>query len=866
MGRKLGFGLVIVAVAAAMGLRMALTAWASPGLPPYITFYPAVMVVALLSGFWAGLAAAVLSCLLVACFLFPSGGQFFIASPTDRIAMVLFLFFGILMSVVADLIRRYRSKAMAYDRELVLRESQERLALAVSATRIGMFSWDFTTGSVFWTRAQDAILGYAPATTATTTTTTTTTEYDFHRWTDRIHPEDLSIFEEASRRCLQELKPLELQYRIIWPDSSLHWVETRGVFVSNSDSKPSSMLGVVMDITERKQAEDALHKSAMEIEDLYNNAPCGYHSLDKDGVFQRINNTELAWLRYERGEVIGRMKWSDVVATDSLQTFQTNFEQFKEVGYIRNLTYNMVRKDGTVFFGLLNATAIYDPQGNYISSRGMVLDITDRLEVELALRQSEEKFRNLFNNSGIGMFRSRIDGSEMLDMNRKFLDIVGSTREEVLGKPAVMLWADSKEREEMIRRLVADGSITDFEYKILNKQDGVRNCLASAVLYREQGIIEGSVVDITDLKLAEEHLRKSEDKYRTLIENLPQKIFYKDMNSVFISCNKNLADDLRIKPDEITGKTDYDFFPKELAEKYRADDKRLLELGKAEGIEEKYIQDGREVLVNTVKTPIFDDSGYVVGILGIFWDITQRKQAEDELRLAHEQLERRVLERTLELNKSNEQLRSLAAHLQSVREEERMNIARDIHDDLGQMLLALNMDLSWFGDKYGDHKPISEKIALMLSTLRAIIQSVKRICTELRPSILDDFGLVDSLQWQADEFQKRTGIECSVDDGLEDIEIDKEQSTALFRIFQEALTNVLKHAKATKVTARLTKDDENMILEVIDNGIGISDEQLHKPQSFGLIGMRERVYPWGGKVEVTRNRNKGTTVKVGIPF
>jgi signal transduction histidine kinase len=220
---------------------------------------------------------------------------------------------------------------------------------------------------------------------------------------------------------------------------------------------------------------------------------------------------------------------------------------------------------------------------------------------------------------------------------------------------------------------------------------------------------------------------------------------------------------------------------------------------------------------------------------------------------------------TSELNKSNEQLRNLAAHLQSVREEERMKIAREIHDELGQTLSAQKMELSWFRDRYGDHQAISDKAGAMLEALDATIRSLRRICTELRPSILDDFGLIEAMRWQADEFQKRTRIECAVDSAPEDITLDKELSTALFRIFQETLTNILKHARATKVTAILTSDDDNITLEVIDNGKGIRDEQLSKPQSFGLMGMRERVYPWGGKVEVTGYKNKGTIVKVSMP-
>ena len=141
-------------------------------------------------------------------------------------------------------------------------------------------------------------------------------------------------------------------------------------------------------------------------------------------------------------------------------------------------------------------------------------------------------------------------------------------------------------------------------------------------------------------KRMEETLRQSESKYRVLLENLPQKIFYKDTNSVYVSCNENYARDLKLNPDEIKGKTDYDFYPKELAEKYRTDDKRIIESSKIEHIEEEYIQDGQKCFVHTVKTPIRDDKRNVIGILGIFWDITEKKKMEEEIQKKVKELER----------------------------------------------------------------------------------------------------------------------------------------------------------------------------------------------------------------------------------
>jgi two-component system cell cycle sensor histidine kinase/response regulator CckA len=187
-------------------------------------------------------------------------------------------------------------------------------------------------------------------------------------------------------------------------------------------------------------------------------------------------------------------------------------------------------------------------------------------------------------------------------------------------------------------------------------QDKTKGQLINELNRPRHRIIEESQLEGTR-KQTEEALRESENYYRTLLQNLPQKIFLKDKNSVYLSCNENYSRDLKMGPAEITGKTDYDFYPKEFAEKYRADDKRIMESRKSEDIEEKYIQDGMEVIVHTVKTPVKDEQGKIIGILGIFWDITESKHADDELKKYRERLEELVEERTAELRNANEQLR-----------------------------------------------------------------------------------------------------------------------------------------------------------------------------------------------------------------
>jgi signal transduction histidine kinase len=226
-------------------------------------------------------------------------------------------------------------------------------------------------------------------------------------------------------------------------------------------------------------------------------------------------------------------------------------------------------------------------------------------------------------------------------------------------------------------------------------------------------------------------------------------------------------------------------------------------------------------------------------------------------------------ERAIEkkLIESQEQLHNLSLHLQSVRERESKRIAREIHDELGQILTALKMDLSWLNKRLTNgQKPLLKKTKSMSKLTDMIIKAVQRISTELRPGILDDLGLIPAIEWQAQEFEDRTNIKCKITLDCEDSDLDQDLSTALFRIFQEALTNVARHAKATKVKVSLQEKHGKLLLEIEDNGRGITEEQISDPKSFGLIGMRERVYPWGGEVQIKGLPNKGTTLTVILPL
>lgn len=267
---------------------------------------------------------------------------------------------------------------------------------------------------------------------------------------------------------------------------------------------------------------------------------------------------------------------------------------------------------------------------------------------------------------------------------------------------------------------------------------------------------------------------------------------------------------------------------------------------------------GEEVAIETLKNGATD---YVLKTrLGRLGPAVQRALRESADRRERQRAEDK-------LRRSLDQLRALTSYLQYVREEERTRIAREVHDELGQALTGLKMDLAWLAKRWPKlPKDLAGKISGMFGLIDATIKSVRRISSGLRPQVLDDVGLVGALKWQAREFQARTGIRCKSELPAEDILLDPEHATALFRIFQEVLTNVGRHAKATRVDIELRPDTDQLVLRVHDNGRGIADADARGQKSLGLLGMRERAQLFGGGVEIKGVRGRGTTVTVSMPL
>ncbi|MDE3067421.1 MAG: response regulator [Verrucomicrobiota bacterium] len=266
---------------------------------------------------------------------------------------------------------------------------------------------------------------------------------------------------------------------------------------------------------------------------------------------------------------------------------------------------------------------------------------------------------------------------------------------------------------------------------------------------------------------------------------------------------------------------------------------------------------GEEVAIETLKKGATD---YVLKHrLSRLLPSVQRALREAEERAAR----RRAQE---QLRQSHEQLRALSVYLQHVREEERTRIAREVHDELGQALTGLKLQLTWLcGRLPAKSKSLHESTKTMTERIDETIQTVRRIATELRPGVLDSAGLPAALEWQALQFERQTGIHCPVQSAVRETMLAQELNTAFFRIFQETLTNVIRHAHATKVDVRFAQMGQFLVLEVKDNGRGISEAEMNNTKSIGLLGMRERAALLGGEVRLRGEPGRGTTVTVRIP-
>jgi len=443
---------------------------------------------------------------------------------------------------------------------------------------------------------------------------------------------------------------------------------------------------------------------------------------------------------------------------------------------------------------------------------------------------------------------------------------MGYRREELIGYALTRFFTDESRRyaeEIAFPEFFKTGFIKDVPYQFVKKTGEIVDVLLSAIVDRDRSgnIIRTLAVsiDVTEQKRAEEALKLAKEelsRYSKDLERLvkkqtreitnilkftPSVVYIKDKEGRYTLVNTRYEELFGVHHEEVRGKTDYDILPQVTADQFRSTDLKVLK-EKCSCQVEAHIQqaDGLHTYL-AVKFPIYDESGEISGVCAILNDITAVKKAQH-------------------------QLRRLSGSIMANQEKERAAIARELHDELGQVLMALRMDSVWMFDRLKKTDPMaSERALAMCNLIDKNIEDVRGMAFRLRPGVLDDLGLVDALDWYTTDFERRTEITCVFEhDNVPPL--NETVATAAYRITQEALTNVVRHAFASRVDVVLKAQNGTLALAVVDDGRGFYSLELSESEGLGVAGMRERAALVGGILEVHSQPQKGTQVcfKVSI--
>lgn len=487
--------------------------------------------------------------------------------------------------------------------------------------------------------------------------------------------------------------------------------------------------------------------------------------------------------------------------------------------------------------------------------------VTERKLTEKALRRSEQLYRAVVEDQTELISRYKSDGTFTF-VNHAYCQCFGKNRDELIGNRwQPVAYADDV---PMIETRLAAMSLAHPVVVIENRayRGTGELCWFQFInrgLYDSDGrLVETQSVgrDITARKRAEESLVESELKYRRLHESMRDAFAVVDMNGRIQEFNTTFGNLLGYGSEDLRRMTYQDITPaKWHAAEARIIKDQVLTKGYSDVYEKEYLRKDGTILPVELRTFLIRNlAGQPEQMWAVVRDVSDRKRTEDTLRA------------------SRKQMRALAARCQAGREEERSRIAREIHDVLAQELTRLKIDLSRTRREVTIHQAIASqeilpgRLSEMMRTVDGAIACVQKIATELRPVVLDSLGLCSAVEWQARDFQSHTGIQCLADVPTEEMVKDRDAATAIFRILQEALTNVSRHAKATLVNILLQIENTQVLLRVQDNGRGISSYSINNPMSIGLAGMRERAQLLDGYFEIQGRPESGTTIEVRIPI
>jgi len=610
---------------------------------------------------------------------------------------------------------------------------------------------------------------------------------------------------------------------------------------------------------EREEAAEALQASEEIYRRLVETANEAIY-VAQDGMLKFVNRTTVEITGYSNQELTS-MPFSKIIHPDDRNiSVGRHLRRIKGEAVPDRNQCRIITRDGNIKWAEISGVLI-EWEGKP-ATLNVLTDITERKQAEEALRQSEENFRRSLDESPLGVRIVTKEG-ETFYANRAILDIYGyDSVEELINTPVKKRYTPESYLEFQTRREQRRNGFEDpseYVVSIIRKDGSIRHLQVyrKEILWNDKRQYQVLYSDITELKRVEEALKSSEEKYRNIFNTILEGIYRTTLEGRFVIINQAFAAICGYaSPEEMMEKvTD---IPNQLYAnpKDRLQfQKRIAAEGKVQGFEVQFKHPTKGIIWVVIRSEAMrDEQGMIRYYDGTIEDITDRKRAEDELK------------------QSYQQLRALAERLQQIREESQIVIAQEIHDELGGGLTGLKMDLSLLSQKITDEKAgkdhdfLMKRIHSSNQLIDRLIQNVRLIGTKLRPSVLDDLGLIAALEWESEEFAGRTGIQCEFVPAFEYVKMEETTATAVFRIFQEALTNVARHSGADKVTVLFREEGGYLYLEVIDNGRGITEGEILNMKSLGILGMRERAMVFGGKLSIFGEPGGGTTVVLKIPI
>ncbi|MBL7178350.1 MAG: PAS domain S-box protein [Desulfobacteraceae bacterium] len=695
--------------------------------------------------------------------------------------------------------------------EEALRESEERFRTAFedAATGIALMGKDGYFLKVNQTLCR--ILGYSEE------------ELMGKTWVEITEPDDLN-------GCFDWLKRVKAGEQSAYEKRFIHklgyplWVMVSSSAIRDSQDQIRYYISLFHDISKRKKVEEALQDSRNMLLTVLDSIPSAVFWKDRDSVYLGGNRN---WLKAagltSLEEVVGKSDYDLPWKREQADSFREDDSRVMESGIPEySIIERYLRTDGTLAWAKTNKVPLRDAEGTVTGVLGTYEDITDRKRMEEDIKSSEARFRELFNNmsSGVGFYEARDDGNDFIikDYNRAGELISKVNRENIVGRSVLEVFPGIKKLGlfQVLQRAWKTGE-PEYHPVSLYQDDYLSHWAENYVYKLPSGEIVAVFDDVTDRKQAEEMLEKSESKYRSLVESIPQKIFLKDRDSVYLSCNRSYAADLAIDPDEISGKDDFMFYPHELAEKYRADDKRIIGGGKIETIEERYIVNGEERWVRTTKVPVSREDG-AYAIFGIFEDITERKQAEEEKK-------------------------KLEAQLQQAQKMESIGtLAGGIAHDFNNLLSIIMGNISLAEDDIRPEVGISENLKEAQKASMQAKELTARLITFARGGapVKEVTSIGDLVNDSVGFALSGSNINCefSIPDNIQAAEIDKEQ-------MKQTIQNITANAREAmdgKGTIRVycenitigqedtlpLKDGKYVKISIKDHGPGIPEENIPK--------------------------------------